>query len=557
MDNGYFHDPFARSRPGGYPHEYPLMFGMNGHPQQYPPQIYGPMGHPAQHQTYGRDGYPLFVAQNPQMYGPSYSYPAPHPMFGWNGYHPHIAQHPPTSGFNFSNLQMNPSYDYDSESSEEDEVEPPKEAEQSKSKLDIDPEEFARFIKFEEYCKLQRQSAGSEDATSKLKELSLQEDSLPKGDFAKIAKTKFKSNKALSSKPLVSRSEIVRQLSLQTSKPAKGRKVPELTPDEVNKWVFTQMGVSEKADLCLFYYKRPRRLTQDKGVGFAPQSLYALQEGCTKVARGKVCYHQHSLIVCSNLTLKELSSLKQVKDLLKISFKVMAVQGFPSLDFEMEYKELQDRWQKAHGQPAEAKAKRDEATPKPKPVQRTAEQERQDRLNETRSKPLRNYRADMSNNECITDEELVVEEKLVMRLRDKIGLMLKFPPDSAEYAEGLKSARDLVARANDTKNKLVQIATTHVVEVTRELQAYQAELAEEQVREEELVEQLKLRLRHVLTFPEGSSEYKDGIKAGAEIVARCKDPANKLSHVALTGRHAIEQEVQLILTKVAAGETSS
>ncbi|RDI79532.1 hypothetical protein Vi05172_g10368 [Venturia inaequalis] len=619
MNNGYFYETCAPPGQGNYPRRYPPMFGMNGHPQQYPPQIHDPMGHPEQHRMWGRNGYHPNVAQYPQTYGPMghpvqqqtyglngqpeqyqaqtyghMDYPVQQQTYGLNGqpqqyqaqtyapmsYHP---QQPAQQMYgrngphqratatqhqqNFGLFDFTPTFHDVSDYSEEEEVEYLEEAETPQSKVGIDAKELAELKEIKEkYTPLLKQSAGSKDATSKLKDLSLDEGPLPKDSFAKVAMTKPKSDEAPLSKPVVSRGEIVRQLGLQTSKPAKGRKVPELTQEEVDKWVYTQLGVSEKADLCLHYYKRPRPLKKDAGVGVAPNSLYALQEGCTKVASGKKCYHTHSLIVCKNSTLKELSSLKQVRDLLKISFKVMAVQGIPPLDFNKEYKELQDRWLMVHGQAVEAKATPAKEFAKRKPAQRTAEQEKQDDLNQTRDKPLRNYRAHMSNDEFITDEELVREEKLIMRMREDMDRMLGSLDDSAEYARGSQAAQDLAALARDPKNKLALIAIIHANEVRSEMHARLANLdtqvehdvlhdneldAEDgSLREEDLVEQLKVRLRRVLTFPEGSSEYKDGIKAGAEIVARCKDSSNRLSHIAKTGRHAIEQEVNLVLDRL-------
>lgn len=257
-------------------------------------------------------------------------------------------------------------------------------------------------------ARLESQNA-SEDVTSELKDLSLKDDPLPRDSFAKAMKREKKPACIPVIKTPIGRVNALQLLRAQTSKPVKGQKVTELTEEKIKKWVFTEKGASGKADLCVHYYKAPRKLKRNEGVGVAPSSAYALQAECIKITRGLKCYHQHSLIVCPDETLKWVDFAK-LERLLKISFDVMKVQKLPPLDFDDELKELQNRWRAVHGEVVEA-----DAPTKLRPVQRSKKQEEEDGLNQVRDKALRDYDPGLGDDEFITDAEKVEEEKLVER----------------------------------------------------------------------------------------------------------------------------------------------
>ncbi|QDS67700.1 hypothetical protein FKW77_005487 [Venturia effusa] len=359
-------------------------------------------------------------------------------------------------------------------------------AEQSENESDCEqsdsdepsPAESKKLAQLERrLAELESQKA-SENVTSKLKDLSLKDDPLPKDSFAEAMRRKPKPAYVPVIKTPMGRANALKTLRDQTSKPYKGQKIPGTIEEEIEHWVFTEPGVSGKADLCLHYYKPPRKPKKGKGVGVAPKSAYALQAGCTKIARGGKCFHQHSIIVCPEETLRWVT-FEKLESLLRISFDIMRAQKITALDFDEELKELQSRWRNVHGVIVET-----EAPTKPLTVPRSKQQEEADRLNQVRDKPLRDYDRGLGNDEFITDAEKVKEERLIERLLSRIRCSVELADDPEAADDGYKAHDELCARCTDPVNKLSYIAKTGLYYIRFELKAIR-EKAKEVLRENE------------------------------------------------------------------------
>lgn len=73
------------------------------------------------------------------------------------------------------------------------------------------------------------------------------------------------------------------------------------------------------------------------------------------------------------------------------------------------------------------------------------------------------------------------------------------------------------------------------------------------MEEEKLAERLLVRTRQALKFGPDSDEASDGWKAHGELCARCKDPANKLSHIAKIGLYYLQIELKAIMEQTEGG----